>query len=227
MPHLLTKTFKAAVRSKTAPAVLAAEGQATLRKAHIGKAVEAGERTIKFTISTSAVDLDNDTVNQDGWDLSVFLTNPVVLWMHNADQAPVGKCVGIGVEDGALKAVVEFMSPDVPVYGPVSEGVFQMCKAGFLSATSVGFLPISFEVAADRTEEDSWWPAVNFTKQKLLEFSIVTIPANSEALIEPGERQLAPQPADDAVEAAAQAARQAKAELDRVFRNARRYARTL
>jgi hypothetical protein len=39
---------------------------------------------------------------------------------------------------------------------------------------------------------EDWLPPVNFTKQKLLEFSIVTVPANSEALIEPGQR-------DDAV----------------------------
>jgi HK97 family phage prohead protease len=228
MAYLSTKAFKAAIKAQK-PVQASAE-LPTLRKAFFAKA-EDGEtaRTIKFTISTNAVDLDNDTVNQDGWDLSVFLANPLVLWMHDNTQLPIGKCISIAVEGGALKATVEFLPLDTPERGPFAEAVYQMCRTGFLSATSVGFLPLAYEIAADRSDENSWWPAVNFTKQKLLEWSIVTVPANSEALIDPGERAAPPPtpPAapsqvvttddDDATAQATAAALTAKAELNAVF----------
>jgi HK97 family phage prohead protease len=184
--------FKSAVR-KT-PGSQAAAPNVKLLKASAAPSEALVDRRIKFTISTDAVDLDNDTVNQSGWDLSIFKTNPVVLFMHNSDGFPVGKCVGINVEDGKLKATVEFLPADNPANGPVAEGVYQMCRDGFLSATSVGFLPTSYEISAERTDENDWWPAIDFTAQKLLEFSIVTVPANSEALIEPGQQAAAPTP---------------------------------
>jgi len=235
-PFVSTKAFKETLRrgapGKSAPA--AGSDLGTLRKAFMSKAEDAGNRQIKFTISTNAVDLDNDTVDQSGWDLSVYLTNPLVLWMHDNSSLPVGKCIGIGVEDGALKATVEFIPAEINVF---ADTVYQLILGGFLSATSVGFLPISFEIAADRSDENSWWPAVNFTKQKLLEFSIVTVPANSEALVEPGQRSDAalvttdPEPdapaLDDQVTQAAAAALEAKAALDAVFARHKQIARIL
>jgi HK97 family phage prohead protease len=191
------KAFKSACRQKASGNVLpAAAAKAlespVLRKALINKAAPAGDRTAKFTISTSAVDLDNDTVDQNGWDLSVYQTNGVVLWMHDSMSLPIGRCVSIGVEGGALKATVEFLPADMPERGAFADAVYQMCMTGFLSATSVGFTPLDYEIANDRDDDDSWCPPVDFKRQKLLEFSIVTIPANSEALIDPEERASAP-----------------------------------
>lgn len=239
-PFLSTKAFKETLRgaapSKSAPA--AGGDLGTLRKAFMAKAEEgAATRQVKFTISTNAVDLDNDTVDQAGWDLSVYLTNPIVLFMHDNYSLPIGKCVGIGVEDGKLKATVEFLPAETPERGPFAECVYQMCMTGFLSATSVGFLPIAYEIAADRTGENDWWPAVNFTKQKLLEFSIVTVPANSEALVEPGQVAVAapvvtaepdaPQPDEPETATAAAVALEAKAALDALFARHKQMARIL
>lgn len=195
----------------------------TLRKTFISKAEEAGARRIKFTISTNAVDLDNDTVDQAGWDLSVYRTNPLVLFMHDANQLPVARCVEIGVTGGKLKATAEFVPASVPVAGPFAEAVYQMCRQGFLSATSVGFIPLAFDLAADRMGEDDYLPPVNFRKQKLVEWSVVTVPANSEALIDPAERDgaVAP-PAELQGRAMAEAARLA---MNRAFDRHKRLAR--
>lgn len=158
-----------------------------------------GDRRLKFTISTGSVDRDSDVLDPAGWDLSEYRQNPVVLWSHNADDFPIGKTVDVGVTDGALWAEVEFIAPDVPIAGPRAEAVYQMCTGGFLNAASVGFHPVDFEFSSDRMDDFG----VDFRKQKLLEWSIVSIPANPEALIEPtqsngtGMPVSAPEPAVD------------------------------
>lgn len=129
------------------------------------------DRTVDFTISTAAKDRDGDTIDPKGWILTNFLKNPVVLFGHDNRSLPIGRAENIRVEGGALKASVKFASADM---NPLAESVFQMVKAGFLNATSVGFAPVEFERADD---------GMKFIKQELLEFSIVPIPSNPEALV--------------------------------------------
>ena len=171
----------------------------------------AGDRQVKYTISTGSVDREGDTVAIDGWQLDHFMTNPVVLWGHKAGELPIGKCTAIGIEDGALKAMVEFVPADMPVVGSLAEAVLRMSRDGFLSATSVGFRPLQFEWAKDRDDEQSWFPPIDFLRQELMEFSVVSIPANPEALIDPAERLT---PATQ-IAAAAESARMAALEAEK------------
>ena len=163
-------------------------GQTVLRKPLFSTAEVLGERQVRYTISTGTVDRQNDTVSVTGWDLTAFLLNPVVLWGHDARSLPIGRCVDIANDGAALKAVVEYVPSDMPVVGELAEAVLRMSRTGFLSATSVGFRPLEYEFAKDRDDDDSWWAPLDFIRQELLEFSIVTIPANPEALIDPDER---------------------------------------
>jgi HK97 family phage prohead protease len=145
------------------------------------------DRRVKFTISTSSVDRERDTIAIAGWDLEAYAKNPVVLWGHCSHHLPIGKCLNIGPDGESLKAEVEFVPADMPEVGGLAEAVLRMCRTGFLSATSVGFRPLEYEIANDRDDDDSWWPPMNFLRQELMEFSIVSIPANPEALIDPAE----------------------------------------
>jgi HK97 family phage prohead protease len=52
-------------------------------------------------------------------------------------------------------------------------------KERMLSATSVGFRPLKWSFSKDRERGGG----IDFHEQELLEFSIVTVPANSEATI--------------------------------------------
>ena len=144
-----------------------------------------------FTISTARVDRENDTVAVAGWDLDAYRRNPVVLWGHDGAAPPIGRCVEIGPDGDALRAVVEFVPFDVPVAGPQAEMVMRLCATGFLSACSVGFRPLEWTVAEARMKDDDWWPALDFQRQELLEFSVVTIPANPDALAIEDERRAA------------------------------------
>ncbi|HWX48135.1 MAG TPA: HK97 family phage prohead protease [Roseomonas sp.] len=169
---------------------LAKEGKAQaatplLSKAAVSTVSGVQDRTVRFVISTAGVDRDLDTVALEGWDLTAYRRNPVVLWGHDADELPIGKCTEIGVSDGALRAAVEFVPADMPVVGDRAEAVLRMCRDGFLSATSVGFRPLEWKITEDpeRGAED-WMPGFDFLRQELMEFSIVSIPANPEALME-------------------------------------------
>jgi len=155
------------------------EAGAALRKAFVTecKAIDPETRSVDFVISTASVDRMGDTIAVDGWKLDTYRKNPVVLWAHDASMLPIGKATNIRVEDGKLKARAQFMPREM---SGMSNAVFEMIRGGFLSATSVGFAPVkyAFSDAAERKF------GIDFIEQELLEFSVVTIPANAEALIE-------------------------------------------
>ena len=164
-------------------------GDLAVRKDVFGPAVAMDGRSLRFTISTAAIDRAMDTIDQAGWILDAYRANPVVLWMHDNWSLPIGRCTDLGPEDGALQATVEFVRADMPVVGEMAEAVLLLCKEGFLNATSVGFRPIDFDVTEDPDRgADHWFPGFDFKRQELTEFSIVTVPCNPEALINPAHR---------------------------------------
>lgn len=137
------------------------------------------ERKMSFTISTAAVDRDGDTIDPKGWDLGPYQKNPVVLWAHDYSMPPVGKATNIQMTKDGLKADVEFLPMGM---NPFADMIHDMCKGGFLNATSVGFAGKDFEKSKDRER------GYDFKAQELLEFSIVPVPSNPEALIQRGEK---------------------------------------
>lgn len=138
---------------------------------------ETGKGSVhRFTISTAAVDRHNDTVAVDGWDLEPFKQNPVVLWGHRAGIPPIGKATEVGIVDDTLQAIAQFTDRDI---NPEGFQIGRMVDEGFLNATSVGFKPTNWVWVES---EDRPW-GVDFIEQQLLEFSVVSIPANPEALV--------------------------------------------
>jgi HK97 family phage prohead protease len=138
------------------------------------KSPSTGSRTISFIISTDAVDRDGDSIDPKGWELDTYRKNPCVLWSHDYSQPPVAKATSIESTKNGLAATAEF--PAKGVY-PFADTVYELLKGGFLSASSVGFRPIDGAPAEGRK-------GVNYFKQELLEFSIVPVPANPEALVQ-------------------------------------------
>lgn len=146
---------------------------------------DSDSRVLRFTITTGSVDRDGDTINPKGWDLKAFRKNPVVLFAHDSRRPPIAKASKLKVEDGTITANAEFMDDEIDTSG-FSDMIFRMLKGGFLKATSVGFLPIKFEFADEDDEErnQGFFRGIDFLKQELLEFSIVPVPSNREALLE-------------------------------------------
>ena len=150
-----------------------ARDTATVRKygmASIQPTTVAGSRAIRFVVSDGSVDRDNDTIDPNGWDLTNYRANPVVLFAHDSRSLPIASTTSVGVEHGALVAVAEFDTH------PMADTVFGMLKRGVLRATSVGFRALEYAINAERG-------GVDFKRQELLEFSVVPIPANPHALM--------------------------------------------
>lgn len=141
------------------------------------KALEGNERGLTFTISTASVDRMGDTIAVEGWKLDNYRKNPVVLWGHDASSLPLGKSTKIWTEGGKLKSDVEFTPKGELRF---NDSVLSLLKGGFLNATSVGFQPLKYAFSKDPARQFG----IDFVEQELMEFSVVSIPANPEALIE-------------------------------------------
>lgn len=144
-----------------------------LHKEFFAQTKEAGDNVIEFVASDETIDRDGDIIRASGWDLKNYKKNPVVLLGHDYGSFPIGKAPSIRVEDKALIAPVEFALEDS---GNVGEVAFKLAKGGFLRGMSVGFRAIAKE------EDEDVAPGYIFTKQELFEVSIVTVPANPNAL---------------------------------------------
>lgn len=153
----------------------------TITRKHVVASFEpSGERTYKFVASDATVDRYGDTIDAKGWELADFRANPVILFGHDSKDLPIGKSVREWVEDGKLKIEVKFTSEEE---NPKGAQVERLIKGGFLNAVSVGFKPLEAKEAKERSGS-GFFPAMDFTKQQLLEVSVVPIPANPNALLE-------------------------------------------
>lgn len=134
------------------------------------------QRKFTFVISTGAVDRDGDTVAVDGWHLDAFRkAGGPVLFGHKQDVPPVARTPWIGAQDSVLKVRTEFTPRGVYPFGDL---IGDLVDFGSLKATSVGFKP---RPGAFGPREGG---RMAFKEQDLLEYSIVPIPSNPEALLE-------------------------------------------
>lgn len=132
-------------------------------------------RTYEFTASTSAQDRDGEVIEALGWDLGNFKKNPVIMYAHDYRTLPIGRAPRVWVsKDGELKNTVEFPPEGTYEFADIVE---RLVDTGYLKTESVGFLPRKWE---DGDGEKS--PRRTYTKQELLEISIVPVPSNPDAL---------------------------------------------
>lgn len=124
-------------------------------------------------VSTPEIDRYGTIIEPSGVDYTAYMLNPVVLAQHGADKFPVGKCLSLQMVDGNLEAQIE-----VECITDEGKNLNSLITAGFVNAVSIGILPKETE---ERTIGDEKVKA--FTKSELIEFSIVSVPANRGALI--------------------------------------------
>src|SRR3990167_7661058 len=137
---------------------------------------KVGERQYEFTASTADMDRDGEVIDVSGWDLKNFKKNPVIMYAHSYDTLPIGKATHIGVKDGKLRNTVEFPPEGTYEFADIVE---RLVNTGYLKTESVGFIPKKWE-DGDGGEKT---PRRTYTKQELLEISIVPVPSNPNALM--------------------------------------------
>jgi len=144
--------------------------------------VDIDERTVTAVISTSSVDRDREIVLAKGANLEAYVKNPVVLWAHDYKDMPVGRALWIKKGRDKITAKVKFATVE---QNPNAEYVYQLFKGGFLNAFSIGFsVSKSHSPTPDEVKKKpEFAEAVRIIDEwELLEFSVVPVPANSEAL---------------------------------------------
>lgn len=140
------------------------------------KAIDAEAGIYEAIISTESVDRSGDIVRADGCRYDKYLQNPVVLWAHEYDELPVAKCIGIQIMPGR-GVMARFQFPEWEVSSD-ADTVRRMWAGGFLNATSIGFQALK----AAPIDIKNPWGAQEYLEWEILEFSIVPVPANGEAL---------------------------------------------
>jgi len=164
------------------------------------RSVSKEEGIFEVIASSGKVDRMGDTINPNGWYLKNYKKNPVILWSHStggmfgAAIPPVGKAEKVWVENGKeLKIKGKFADT------PFAQELKTLVDGGFLSAVSVGFLPLVEDIKGEMDIEGKMYRRANddeiekgiyskeggnaFDKQELLELSWVSVPALPQALI--------------------------------------------
>ena len=151
-------------------------------------------RTVEFVISSGSKDRQKTIVNMENWQLDNFNRNPIIGYQHNVygdnlctppnpddvlgqGRAWVDETNGKKILMGSVK----FETPDI---NPLAEKIFRKVLAGTLRSTSVGFMEIGKgEWKKDLDQKGQEVDKTYYFKgQELLEFSIVNIPANPDAV---------------------------------------------
>src|SRR5210317_1329564 len=141
------------------------------------KAEKVDKRVLRFIGSNEKVDRDNEKIKADGWILTNYKKNPVVLVNHKAAELPVAKTKKVWVEDKKLMFDIEFPEADI---SPQGDTLYKLYKNGYMNATSVGFMPNFDKIKYGERKGE---PRVTFQEQELLEISLVSVPANPSALL--------------------------------------------
>ena len=112
----------------------------------------------------------NDIIKADGWMLDTFKDGGPLLWGHDQNKLPVGRVLWVKADENKLIGKAKFNGTT-----QLSKDVEKLVRSGDLTGLSVGFRPMDMKMNNDGGR--------TFTKQELLEISVVNVPANPDAVI--------------------------------------------
>tara|TARA_Y100000114_G_scaffold127375_1_gene123990 strand:+ start:6559 stop:7398 length:840 start_codon:yes stop_codon:yes gene_type:complete len=134
---------------------------------------------MSFVASTDRADRYGDIIDQRGWNLESYRNNPVILLNHDHQSLPIGKG-DVRLTEQGLVIDVQFDMAD-----PRAAEIAGKAERGFMNAVSVGFAPLKAIPRAQLPTEHYAYSKSGgqyFEQAELLEVSIVTIPANADAV---------------------------------------------
>ena len=136
----------------------------------------------QIRISTGAVDRDKDRVLPSGARIDNYMKNPVVQWGHNYHDpwATIGKTNDLVIDANGITADFT-LRPAANEHDP-QHVIRLLWDGGWINAASIGFDPSVGESDAGKSWQENELGGYDFTDWDLLEWSLVPIPANQEAL---------------------------------------------
>lgn len=147
-------------------------------------------RYVEFVISDNTRDRHGSIISPEGWDLKNFNKNGIVGYQHDVygesflqppnPDSVIGKATAF-LDGGQLIGGVTFEPKEI---NELAEKIFQKVLFGTLSATSVGFKKISGHWGDEEQNEhrEGTNATYYYDEVELLEFSIVNIPSNPNAI---------------------------------------------
>jgi HK97 family phage prohead protease len=147
--------------------------------------IDEASREVVAVISTDCVDRDGEVVLPRGLSKQNYGGNPVVLWGHNYDLPPIGVTRWVkpdGVKADKSRLIAKYYLSDKT---QLARDVFSLLQEGCLRAHSIGFqvTKCSPPTKAEVGIRPDWETCKNVIRSwELLEFSVVSVPANPEAL---------------------------------------------
>ncbi len=126
-----------------------------------------------FVVSTPEVDRYGTIIVPSGIDYTAYLNNPIVLAQHDSDKWPIGRCLGFAMNGENLEATIQ-----IECITEEGKKLNKLINAGFVKAVSVGIIPNEYE---EQTIDGQ--KVTVYTKSELVEFSVVSVPANRQALL--------------------------------------------
>jgi HK97 family phage prohead protease len=154
-------------------------------KAVVHKTHAEASAGMEFVLSDETPDRMDDIIMSDGWELSNFKNNPIALFNHKSDF-PIGKWKGLRVENKQLRGELELAPAGT---SDRIDEIRRLIEAGILRAVSVGFRPLESK-AIDQKNPFSGY---QFNKQELVETSLVSVPANPNALAIAKQLRISPE----------------------------------
>lgn len=139
------------------------------------KAVSDGQ--YQFVASDESTDRMGDIIRVAGWQLANYKRNPIVLFQHQSSN-PVGISTKVWVEGKALMSRIKLAAEGT---SPFIDTLSKLLSQGIIKAVSVGFAPTA-DPAYIRDAKTDQITGLEFTSQELLEISLVSVPANPNAL---------------------------------------------
>jgi HK97 family phage prohead protease len=125
----------------------------------------------RFVMSDESVDRVGDVIRAKGWDLEDFQKNPVALWGHDHAK-PIGVWENVAVVGrkliGNLRLAKKGTSPEI-------DTIRSLVEQRILKSVSVGFQPLEAVPLKNKS-------GLEYLSQKLHECSLVSVPANANAL---------------------------------------------
>lgn len=127
---------------------------------------------LEYILSDATPDRYDDIIMTSGWELENFNKNPIALFAHQG-SFPVGSWKDVRIEDNALRGTLVLAKEGT---SPRIDEIRKLVDADILRAVSVGFQPLEYE----ERKGDTY--GIVYTKSELVECSLVSVPANPNAL---------------------------------------------
>lgn len=135
---------------------------------------QSADDPFEFVMSTPKADRVGDVVEQD-WKLSEFRRNPIALYGHDSQSPPIGIWENVRIQGGKLRGRLKLAEKGTSEF---IDTLRSLIEQRILRAVSVGFRPGKKEPINEKEP----WGGLRLSGNDLLECSLVSVPANPEAL---------------------------------------------